>query len=388
MHNSPVTHVPTIAPNWLQRTERRLVDRMAERHLARLGGAQPGSRGVTLGWRLLSLLLALPVHAVSVASAGGGLSLLVTGDHWPMRLLGGLLLLFAFCTRPTVDRRPEDASRLQRTDAPNLFALVDAVARTNGARTPDEILVVDTFNAFAAHVGWRRRRVLGLGAPLWVAASPQARVALLGHELGHFAHGDLTHGWWVGTAEQTLLHWLDITEGTHHVVYDEVHLVERYLMAPLRGIIMGYLFLLACLNAPAHQRQEYLADLDAARAAGTDGALEMLDVLVREPTATTAITRAAVSPGRPDLWAELSADLADLTEQDLERLRAHAATDSSRIDDTHPATALRVRLLRGRPPEAPAVVLDPDVQDAVDAELAPALALAAKEAGERVRFQY
>lgn len=368
--------------------ERRLVDRMAERHLTRLGGATPGSRGVTLWWRLLAILVVLPVHLVSATATVGGLVLVATGDTWPLKALGVLLLLVAIATRPATPQLPEHAARLSRSDAPVLFTLVDAVAKTNSAPLPDEILIVDGFNAFATHVGWRRRRVIGLGAPLWVSASPQGRVALLGHELGHFAHGDLTHGRLVGTAEETLLHWLDIAGGNDGVEYDETRRLEWYLMAPLRAIIVGYLTLITWVNAPAHQRQEYLADLDSARAAGTDGAVALLDVTLSEPTVTAAMTRAAVNPHRPDVFAVLSEAVRNISPHDLERRRVHAFTERSRIDDTHPATPLRIQLLQSRPVEAPAVTMDLDTQTAVDAELSPALVLAAKEACERIRYQH
>ncbi|WP_328822533.1 M48 family metalloprotease [Micromonospora rubida] len=45
-------------------------------------------------------------------------------------------------------------------------------------------------NAYATAVGPRRRRVLCLGLPLWGSLPAQERVALLGHELGHFVNGD------------------------------------------------------------------------------------------------------------------------------------------------------------------------------------------------------
>ncbi len=387
MQNRGVATDLDARPNWLQRVERDLVDRMAERHLARLGGARPGSRGVTFWWQLLAFLVVLPVHALTIAAALGGLVLLVRGDNWMVRGLGVALLLVAIGIRPQAPRRPPHVVLLTSADSPELFGLLRAVAGTNGAPMPHEVLIVDSFNAFAFHAGWRRRRILGLGAPLWVAASPQARVALIGHELGHFAHGDLTHSRWVGSAEETLFHWLDIAGGMRNVVYGGVDFVQTYLMAPLRALIMAYLIVIAWINAPARQRQEYLADLDAARAGGSDGALALLDVLLSEPRVETAMTRAAVSPDRPDMWAMVSADMAALSQEDVLRRRSAPPMQASRIDDSHPATPLRIRLLASRPAESAAVVMDAEMQAAVDAELGPALNLAAKQAGQLIRYQ-
>lgn len=172
-----------------------------------------------------------------------------------------------------------------------------------------------------------------------------------------------------------------------NVVYGGVDFVQTYLMAPLRALIMAYLIVIAWINAPARQRQEYLADLDAARAGGSDGALALLDVLLSEPRVETAMTRAAVSPDRPDMWAMVSADMAALSQEDVLRRRSAPPMQASRIDDSHPATPLRIRLLASRPAESAAVVMDAEMQAAVDAELGPALNLAAKQAGQLIRYQ-
>ncbi len=374
-------------PERLQRLERRLADRLAEQHLQRLVAVGTTRAGVRSGWRLLGVVVALPVHAVSIALTGGGAWLLLTGWTWPLRVLGAVLVLAALATRPTAPGLPDHVARLRPADAPLLFGLVDRVAAVTGAPVPAEILVVDQFNAFAAYVGWRRRRVLGLGAPLWVPSSPQGRVALIGHELGHFAHGDLTHGRWVDGAAVTLCHWLDIAGGMHHVTYGGVHVVQRYLFAPVRGLLIAYLALLTWATAPSRQRQELLADLDAAETAGTDAAVAELDLTLSDATIETALTRAAVSPHRPDLWAVLREATAALTAPALEGQRIRALTERSRIDNSHPATLLRIRLLESRPPRPGVVCLTPDECAALDAEVAPTLLLAAKAAGERIRYR-
>lgn len=54
-----------------------------------------------------------------------------------------------------------------------------------------QVLLGAEWNASAATVGLRRTRVLMIGLPLFLCLRPQERVALLGHEMGHFADGDL-----------------------------------------------------------------------------------------------------------------------------------------------------------------------------------------------------
>lgn len=334
----------------------------------------------------MAVLVALPVHAVSLAFAVGGVVLLATGATWPLKACGVLLILAAVSTRPRVARTPDHVSALHRQDAPILFGLLDDVAASTGAPVPRVVVVDEHFNAFATRVGWRRTPVIGIGAPLWVPATPQGRVALLAHELGHFAHGDLTHGRWVSGAQQSLLHWVDVLTPLRHVTYDAlVGLVHKLLFAPLRWTLIGYLLLIGWVSAPARQRQEYLADLDAVTAAGTDGAVDMLDLVMFEPTVSAAITRAAVSGHRPDVWHVVTAAVAEITEESRERQRAHASSVASRIDDSHPATALRLRLVHNIPHREASLVLDPERCRKLDAELADSMARAAKSITDRAR---
>jgi hypothetical protein len=54
-------------------------------------------------------------------------------------------------------------------------------------------------------VGLRRRRVVHIGIPLWFTLEPQPRVAVLGHEVGHFVNGDLRRSLLVGSSIDTLI---------------------------------------------------------------------------------------------------------------------------------------------------------------------------------------
>ena len=276
---------------------------------------------------------------------------------------------------------------LTAADAPQLFSLISEVAAVCGTRAPPQVVVTRDFNAFAARIGWRRIPVLGLGAPLWVAAPPQSRVALLGHELGHLAHGDLADSWWVWSAETSLMQWADIVRGPRHVLYGDSAFVVKYALLPFQALVLGYLWFISTLNGPASQRREYLADVDAANAAGTAGAVRMLEVLLVEAAVATAMTRAAVNPLRPDMWELVRGDVAGLGEEDYRRRRSGLDAERSRIDDSHPATLLRLQLLESLPASVARTVLDTGRSQVVDSELAPALTAAAAQAGEHIRYR-
>jgi hypothetical protein len=375
----------------------RLVDGYAERLVDGMTSARAGSTRSLLRTRLIGALVVLPVHLVTLASLVGGLYLLLLPHTWPERLAGLVLLLVCYGTRPELPKRPSYLARLDPTRAPSTFALLHQIGEKVGAQVPHEVLISRDYNAAVSRVGLRGQ-VLVLGAPLWVAAPPQARVALLAHELGHIAHKDLTSGLWVGTARHTLRKWNDVfltpSTRTHGITGRRAPggggtavLLSSLVFPLFRGVTGAYTSLVEWANAPAHRRQEMLADLDSARVAGTDGALELFDTLLSRLNVETAIASAAVDGRRPDLWDVVTARLAARGDEERTRARAAAAGDRTRIDAGHPVTTLRIRLIEGRPWEPAAVAPDAGQWAAVDKEMAGPLASAAKAIGERIRYR-
>lgn len=116
---------------------------------------------------------------------------------WPGKVLGTLIVLLALLLRPRLGRlKPllEEHDEVTREEAPTLFGLIDRVADAAGTPRPHRVLFDAEWNAAAATVGLRRTRVLMLGLPYFQCRRPQERVAVLGHEMGHFANGDLRTG--------------------------------------------------------------------------------------------------------------------------------------------------------------------------------------------------
>lgn len=171
----------------------KLVDRYAERLVGGMSAAQAGSTRSLRTTRLIGALVVLPVHLVTFATLVGGLYLLTAPHTWPERVAGVVLLLVCYGIRPELPKRPRHVARLGPDRAPTTFGLLREIGRLIGAEVPHELLVSRDFNAGVGRVGMHGR-FLEIGAPLWVAAAPQARIALLAHELGHLAHKDLMSG--------------------------------------------------------------------------------------------------------------------------------------------------------------------------------------------------
>ncbi|MEU1078569.1 MULTISPECIES: M48 family metalloprotease [unclassified Streptomyces] len=232
--------------------------------------------------------------------------------------------------------------------------------------------------------------MLHLGLGLWEVLTPRQRVALLGHELGHYANGDTRHGHVLHSALRSLALWVYFLAPTPNP-----GLAERfanYLMAVPRWAVYGVLVLLDHLTLRATQRAEYLADQAAARAGSTEAAVELLDRLLVTDSVRLELRRESVtaqSKGRADgareaaergLWDRLAERIAAVPEHEYERLRRAGALRGHAVDSTHPPTHLRRRRLVEAPVPHPAAVRPAvDCTAAVDAELAGARSRVARK---------
>lgn len=327
--------------------------------------AREGTRG--RGARLtpthvLSYAMALLVHGLSFALLGTGVWLLTRG-------LGGLaaglpLVLLFLVLRPRFQRLDPAVAPLTREEAPRLFRLVDSVAREVGTRGVDAIVVDPYVNAAVTTYGLRQR-VLHLGLGLWSVLTPQEKVALLGHELGHFTNGDTRHGGVVGSALHTLRLWT-------LVLAPERRWLRRVLYVP-HAVAQSALTLLEKVTLRGYPRREYLADDLAAEVASTEGARRLMETLLQAERIDGELRR-PVREEPEALWRRLADHVTSVPPRERERLRRISALEWHQQDDSHPPTHLRIELLDRRGPSEARIVLDPRTERAVERELRPVAA--------------
>ncbi|NUP16764.1 MAG: M48 family metalloprotease, partial [Streptomyces sp.] len=322
--------------------------------------------------------IAILVHGVTLTLLVAGLWLLI--DDWGgFGMVPGLFLLgLAVTLRPRLNRLPAGAHTVSRSAAPELYALVDEVAAALGTRSVDVIVLDARTNASVTHLGVRRR-VLTLGLPLWEVLSPRERIALLGHEFGHFTHGDTRHGMVVGTAYGSLTTWHYYLSPITDPTFPE-YFVNLFYLLP-RWLITGVVLLLDLLTTRASQRSEYLADTAAARVASTEAAVGTMDRLLVSDLIDTALyrevnarrLRGGSAPVRAQdaegLWEALAAHLRSVPESEHERCRRVSARRGHSVDATHPPTHLRRDLLLRLPPLPSSVKADAERTRRVAAEL-------------------
>ncbi|MYR41652.1 M48 family metalloprotease [Streptomyces sp. SID5910] len=373
---------PQPHPGRLERAERALARRHGEQLLAEmLSGHDARPRRDASA--VAATALALTVHGITLAFAAGGVWCLVAGWGGVGIVAGLVLLALAWMLAPRVGRLPDDLTVLLRGDAPELFTLADEVAEAVGTRSVDAIAVDGSINAAVTTYGLRGRRLLMLGMPLWEVLTPEERIALLGHELAHYANGDTRNGLVVGTAIRTLSVWHHILQPLPHPTGLEIIVNALYVLPRL--LIGGLLVLLVRLTSRAGTRAEYLADRLAARTASTQAAVGLMDRLLITDSLDlrlrTEANRAALGGPRStrkatdradELWGTLTTYTATIPEHEYERQRRAGARRGHQVDTTHPPTHLRRACLLAGRPETAAVVPQAHRTELIATELAAA----------------
>ncbi|MFC9290247.1 M48 family metalloprotease [Streptomyces sp. NPDC057052] len=357
----------------------------AHRYGARLAadmasGGEPRARRDVAA--VLACVCAVLVHSLTLLVTALGIRWIISG--WGgVPMAGGLLLLaLAWSLRPRLGKPPQDGPVLHRADAPELFSLIDDVAEVVGTRGVDTVAVDADINASVTTYGLRRRRLLTLGLPLWEVLTPAQRIALLGHELGHFGNGDVRHGVLVASAHRSLAAWAYYLAPAHDPSPVQF-LVSVVCFVPWL-LVRGAMLTLDRLTLRATQRAEYLADRLAGRAASTEAAVQLMDRLLISDSAATVLRREVSlqarggrrAQGADDrahgVWDRLVTSMASVPESEYERLRRVGARRGHSVDATHPPTHLRRACLLAMGSVAPTVVVGEDRARRIDAELADA----------------
>jgi len=187
-----------------------------------------------------------------------------------------------------------------------------------------------------------------IGLPLFGVLTPQRRVAVLGHEFGHFVNGDPARGLLTRPALRTPSILANLVRPSESFVSDSLwgQLAERALW-PFQ-VLLQRLFALIGTGAVAvaardHQRAEYCADALSVRLAGTAAT----EALMLDFAAADA-WRAAVN---------------------VDEVLEKSVTEEASLWRDHPPSGLRARIVQSWPHTGPPVVLSEADSAKIDAEL-------------------
>lgn len=363
---------------WLDRLLHRVAYRLTERQFAALADGPLTRRSMTVA-RAATLLFSALLLAGVLAIAALGVWLVCYDFFGLFTVLGVVLLGVAWVLRPRLGRLSwytESAEVLDRATAPTLFALVERVAAAVGAPMPDVVLLSDDFNAYTTVVGLRRQRVLCLGAVFWATLDEQERVALLGHELGHFVNGDLRRILLTQVAQCTLGEVADLLRPDADVTAGGgfldliAALVTRVVLGLLSRLIFIPHLLLVWISLRDSQRAEYLADELGAKAGGTAAAIRSDELLLLEEAIDTVVCREARNGNGAAAWRAAAAVARANLATDIPALRQLSRRDDVSLFASHPPGGLRIAMYERRPAMPAAVVLTETDAARIDDELA------------------
>jgi Zn-dependent protease with chaperone function len=354
----------------------------------------------------LAVLLATPVHVMTLAVAALGVVLLWPGESTFHKILGAGCLVFAYGLRPTLgDGRP-DGSTVDLRRSPQTAALVREVAGVVGGAQPTRVELSSDLTADLRLTGLSGR-VLSISAPLWLALTGPERVALLGHQLGHLARGDVRLRRYLDGAVHTLREWEAFTapyrpglaldpdrqvlamssSGGNIVVQNAatgiIADIVSVLLWPARVLLAGYRGAIERLTAPSRRQEALHADAAAARAAGSDAAVGLLEVLLALPAVETSANRAVSN--RSDIAAAIAERMAAF---DAGQRRALRNGDAAAAVGNHPPTLERLRLVEAQPRVESGIRMSADRWAAIDEELSSALAKQLKRLADDYRYRH
>lgn len=252
-------------------------------------------------------------------------------------IVGAGTILWALV--PRRDKFEAPGPRLDETNAPGLFALVRDVATQTAQEMPAEAYLLNEANAFVAHrggvMGAGSRRVLGVGLPLLQSLSASEIKAIIAHEFGHYAAGDVELGPWVYKTRAAIGRTLTDLE-------------DSWIGAPFRWYARIFLRLTQAVS----REQEFRADALGARLAGRESMANGLLRTAALPSAYSAYLEREVAPVlRAGLLPPIATGFVHFMQSEAVRASAYRETGSALAQeaagefDSHPPLKARLDAL-------------------------------------------
>ncbi|MEM8848742.1 MAG: M48 family metallopeptidase [Pseudomonadota bacterium] len=285
--------------------------------------------------------LALAILAVPPILLIGAAILAIAG--WPSISVMVIAALLALMGAVLLPRRPRLPDRLLRADdMPETFALLDALADAMQAPRITALTIEEDANAHVAQM--RGEVLLGIGAILWSAATPEARRAILAHEMGHLVNGDPRRGGAIWQAREVLARWHDLIaphgSGGESLASEVIQLPATLAIEVLDAALLR-------LTYPESQRAEYLADALAAQTAGSRAMISAMKLLSHSPLLDARFNR-LYGPSAPQgaaCVAWIADAIVDPSSDDAQRIAADMAAELHTVDASHPPTGHRIAFL-------------------------------------------
>ncbi|MEV8378938.1 M48 family metallopeptidase [Kribbella sp. NPDC056861] len=349
--------------------------------------------------RAAAFFLALVVFVIPVLGLAGVAALLIfLRPLWWSILLAGIVLFVTAAFRPRVTHLPAAAQQVSRHQAPRLYDVLDELTALLGARRLTAVAVTTEPVISVIRVGWRFRRVLLIGIPLWAGMDAQQRIAAVAHEIcddkgalhqtvlrgARHLLDELSRSFTAGPLDEVRYDVVRRASGADLVIVGSTEdQVVHYYLTKAAHLAFGppvraYHRLLDRLDQAGHQRTEYLIDRQVAQTAGSEAAAGALERALIADTVYRALERATRFDSGVEPLEVVRRSAADIPPHELARRIRVSRLGNTRSDAHHPPTHLRTKLLRQLP--APATITLTAADHAtLDRELAPAFTAAVGE---------
>lgn len=297
----------------------------------------------------LAFMIATIVHSLSLASFLLGLYLIIFNYSQFIYLLFGLLLVgVAWFTRPRIGKLEDNERVLPREEIPATYEVMDDLAKNMGLPMIDGIIINEKYNASIMKIGWRRRTIVNIGVPLFASLTPEEQCSIMAHELGHYLNKDLTYGFYIETALNTLFDWyslLDPVPSNQTFEYSLLDMLTNFFMKILAQIPFFFFWLLLHLVWNNSQKGEYLADLRAAQTCGSQHMMNALEKLHYDDIYNHSLSKVSLNDIETNVIDDFRTRLQAMPEREKKRYKLRCAREKFQLDATHPPTAFRIQFL-------------------------------------------
>ncbi|NBD24597.1 M48 family metallopeptidase [Paenibacillus glycinis] len=212
----------------------------------------------------------------------------------------------------------------------------------------DGLIIDHRFNASYLQAGWRMKRYVTLGLPLFSILSREEKVALVGHEIAHGVNRDILSGFYTLSAYHTLLRWSDLLDPQDSGITERnlAYFVSKHVLKLLSYVPWLLANLFIYLQFYESQKREYLADYKAAEVGGTDAAIGVGEKLYGWRTFATALHRYVMNRQTGNFFESYKEMINAMPDRERERIRRVELLEGSRLHFTHPPGAYRLQFLR------------------------------------------
>ena len=184
---------------------------------------------------------------------------------------------------------------------PRLAKQIESIAQAMNEPMPSEVYLVGDANAFvietSGFLGFRRRRIIGLGLPLLQMLTIAQFRAVLAHEFGHYYAGDTRMGPWVYNTRITIARvYENLGRKSAVISFLTRWAVVSIPYMALMGAMRLYWNLFMRITQWISRRQEFRSDELACHVAGSQALMEGLQGIRRCQAALNTYWTSVVLP--------------------------------------------------------------------------------------------